>query len=98
MNVQSLTIACLALVAGGCAAQGSLNNPNLQALSVCSAGHRQTLSADVDAKVAQDLRDGQLSATLASEIKGLFLSDPNLPAEDRLPAYERYLECIKQRT
>jgi hypothetical protein len=95
MTLKFAGLAGLIVVLSGCAAKGPVSNATLQTISLCSAGHRQTISGNIEAKVAQDLHDGKLSATLASELRGLFVNDQSLPAEDRLPAYEKYLDCIK---
>lgn len=90
-------IPLLAAILGGCAAQGTVNNDVFNKISLCSAGHRQTIGLDIDAKINQDIRTGgHVSAALSNEIKGLFLNDPNLPPADRLSAYQAYIACVER--
>jgi hypothetical protein len=95
MTLKFATLTGFVIVLSACAAKGQLSQTGLERLSLCNAGHSQTLSADIQGKVAQDLHDGQLSATLASEIKGAFLNNNNLPEADRLAGYQMYIDCIK---
>jgi hypothetical protein len=90
------TASLIAAALSGCAAQGPVNNANLQKISLCGAGHRQTLSADLEAKIAEDIRTGgHVSATLSNELKAAFLTDNTIPANDRLTAYQAYLACVE---
>lgn len=65
-------------------------------LALCNAGISNKLGADLKAKVPGLEKGGVLTAEMRQELKGVFMGRDDLPKEDALKMYDRYVQCLDQ--
>jgi hypothetical protein len=94
MKIFTLLGASLCLA--GCVTQ-KVTDSNLNAVTVCSAGASSAVDAKLEAKIAQNIRDGvSVDAGITQELKGSFINNAKVSEANAVSLYDKYLSCLKQ--
>lgn len=83
------------LLVSGCATTSKLDSKTYNALTLCNAGSNISMSASLEAKIAENIRNGvSFKAGLDDEIRGVLLGGPGVTPETIVAVQAKYDECL----
>jgi hypothetical protein len=90
-----ISIASFLIIISGCTPQSDIKNQALRdRVCACSAGFSSDIGASLQIAYDKTSISGGTSADFKNETQAIIFSE--LPEQDRLRAYEDYINCIEQ--
>lgn len=90
-----IAVAC-SVLAMGCATT-KVTNKTYDAVTLCSAGSSSSVSASLNAKIADNIKDGvSFDAGIKDQIRGEFMNNAagRVSEENAVKLYEAYTKCL----
>jgi len=93
-NLRRFTVPALLLLAA-CGSEDPSGSAARATVTVCSGGLSSETSLRLEALISGS--GGSLGGTVLTDVKGAIFDDPSVQGRDRLEAYSKYLDCVRER-
>jgi type IV pilus biogenesis protein CpaD/CtpE len=97
--MKSTVLVVSLLLLAGCAGRPTLSADVTQStrdrIALCNAGINVSLTAKVEGKIEENIRDGvKIDAGIENELRGLLLNSDKVDNNNVGSVYENYLKCV----